>query len=111
NQWTLLIGCLPLAYSISSGSIDPLPTDSRQVSELLLTSAMGLMAVVLLINLRLSVLEISALAALFVAQFATPAAVVPRTGFATAFLALAAIFATRQFLEMRPHIRAREVPL
>ena len=25
NQWTLLIGCLPLAYAISSGSVDPLP--------------------------------------------------------------------------------------
>ena len=101
NQWTLLIGCLPLAYAISSGSIDPLPTDSRQIAEVLLTSSMGLMAVVLLINLRLSLLETGALAVLFAAQFLTPPAVLPREAFAVAFLALAAVFLARQFFEMR----------
>ncbi len=102
NQWTLLIGCLPIAYAISSGSIDPLPTDSRQIAEVLLTSSMGLMAVVLLINLRLSLTETMAIAGLFAAQFLTPPSLVPREAFAGTFLALAAMFLVRQFVEMRP---------
>ena len=57
NQWTLLIGCLPIAYAISSGSINPLPTDTRQVQEILLTAAQSLLAVILLINLRMSIVE------------------------------------------------------
>ncbi len=101
NQWTLLIGCLPLAYAISSGTIDPLPTDSRQIAEVLLTSSMGLMGVVLLINLRLSLVETAALAGLFAAQFLTPPAAVPREAFSFAFLGLAAVFLGRQFFEMR----------
>jgi cation:H+ antiporter len=101
NQWTLLIGCLPIAYAISSGTLNPLPTDSRQASELFLTSSLGLMAVALLINLRLSLLEVSVLAVLFVAQFATPHSIVSREVFAAAFLCLAAVFFTRQVVGMR----------
>ena len=70
NQWTLLIGCLPIAYAMSSGTINPLPTDQRQTEEVLLTAAQSLLAVVLLINLRMSIGEAAALAVLFVAQFA-----------------------------------------
>ena len=106
NQWTLLIGCLPIAYAISSGTIDPLPTDSRQISEVLLTSSMGLMGVVLLINLRLSLLETVALAALFAAQFLTPPALISREVFALAFLAFAAVFLVRQLLDMRRYVGA-----
>ncbi len=101
NQWTLLIGCLPLAFAISSGTINPLPTDARQVSEVLLTSSMGLMAVVLLINLRLTLVEAAALGVLFVAQFVTPPSLVPREAFAIVFLAIGAVFLVRQLLEMR----------
>ena len=37
NQWTLLVGSLPLAYSFGAGQLAALPLDSRQVSEVLLT--------------------------------------------------------------------------
>ena len=57
NQWTLLIGCLPIAYAISSGTLNPLPTDDRQAEEVLLTAAQSLLAVVLLINLRMTLWE------------------------------------------------------
>ena len=106
NQWTLLIGCLPIAYAVSSRSIDPLPTDSRQVTELLLTSAQGLFAVVLLINLRISAWEAGALALLFLLQFSVPASVAPRYVFSILFLFFAALFAARQFFEMRPFFGA-----
>ena len=39
---------LPVAFAISSHSINPLPTDARQVSEVLLTSSLGIMALTLL---------------------------------------------------------------
>jgi cation:H+ antiporter len=117
NQWTLLIGCLPIAYAISSGSLNPLPTDARQTEEVLLTAAQSLMAVVLLINLRMSLVEAGALAVLFVAQFATPHSVVPRNAFSAAYFVAAGAFAIRQVLELRPYVprigrkpRSRSLP-
>lgn len=110
NQWTLLIGCLPIAYAISSRTLNPLPTDTRQTEEVLLTAAQSLTAVVLLLNLRMSLLEAATLAVLFVAQFATPASVVPRNAFSAAYFVAAGVFAVRQYYEMRryaPRLRRR----
>ena len=111
NQWTLLIGCLPLAYALSNHSIDPLPTDARQVSEVLLTCSLGVMALSLLINLRISLVETAVLALLFVAQFVTPRSAAPREVFSVAFLAFAVVFLIRQFFEMRPFARPAPAPL
>ena len=102
NQWTLLIGCLPVAYAISNGSIDPLPTDTRQSEEVLLTAAQSLLAVVLLINLRMSLWEAAVLAVLFAAQFLTPHSVVPRGAFSIMYFVFAGIFLVRQIIELRP---------
>ncbi|HYM15205.1 MAG TPA: sodium:calcium antiporter [Dehalococcoidia bacterium] len=107
NQWTLLIGCLPIAYAISSGTIDPLPTDTRQTEEVLLTAAQSLLAVILLINLRMSLWEAGVLAVLFVAQFVTPHSIVPRNAFSMMYLAFAALFLVRQYFEMRPFLPYR----
>lgn len=105
NQWTLLIGCLPIAYAISSGTIDPLPTDTRQAEEVLLTAAQSLLAVVLLINLRMSLWEAGALGLLFVAQFVTPHSIVSRNVFSIMYFVAAGIFAVRQVIQMRPYVR------
>ena len=48
NQWTLLVGALPIAYAISAGGLSGLPLDDRQTGELLLTSAQSLLAALLL---------------------------------------------------------------
>ncbi|MBI5287826.1 MAG: sodium:calcium antiporter [Chloroflexi bacterium] len=104
NQWTLLIGCLPIAYAISSGTINPLPTDTRQTEEVLLTAAQSLLAVVLLINLRMTLIEAGVLAVLFAAQFLTPHSIVSRDMFSIMYVSLAAVFAVRQVLEMRPFV-------
>jgi cation:H+ antiporter len=106
NQWTLLIGCLPIAYAISSGTFDPLPTDTRQAEELMLTAAQSLLAVILLINLRMSVWEGALLAVLFLAQFLTPHSLVPRNAFSVMYFIAAGIFLVRQAIEMRPFARA-----
>jgi cation:H+ antiporter len=107
NQWTLLIGCLPIVYAVSNGSLDPLPTDTRQVEEVLLTAAQSLLAVVLLVNLRMSLREAALLAALFFLQFLTPHSLIPRDVFSAMYLALAAAFLVRQLFELRPYYRSQ----
>jgi cation:H+ antiporter len=105
NQWTLLIGCLPIAFAVSSGSLNPLPTDQRQVEEVFLTAAQSLLAVILLINLRMSLWEAGVLLVLFLAQFLTPQSIVPRNAFSAMYLIFAAIFLVRQLNEMRPFMK------
>jgi cation:H+ antiporter len=107
NQWTLLIGCLPIAFAVSSRSLSPLPTDGRQTEEVLLTAAQSLLAVVLLINLRMSLIEGGMLALFFFAQFLTPHSIVPRDAFSIMYVVLAIIFAIRQYVEMRPYMPGR----
>jgi len=67
NQWTLLVGGLPLAYSAGHGSLAALPLDGRQMEEFALTAAMSLFAVATLLSLSLSLREIALLFALFIA--------------------------------------------
>ena len=69
NQWTLLIGSLPLAFSISGGTFDPLDFDSRQSEEMFLTAAQSLFAVAILVSLSMSRWEATLLAGLFATQF------------------------------------------
>lgn len=68
NQWTLLVGMLPLAYALSTGSLAPLPLDQRQVQEVLLTVAQSAFAVAILTRLDFTVWAAISLAVLFVAQ-------------------------------------------
>ena len=69
NQWTLLVGMLPVIYSIALGEPSGLPLDERQKDELELTAAQTLAAVALMLDRRLSWRGASALAILFIAQF------------------------------------------
>lgn len=68
NQWTLLVGTLPLVYSLSLGSPGALPLDARQSEEILLTAAQSAFAIALLVNLRLGIREAGALFLLFSTQ-------------------------------------------
>jgi cation:H+ antiporter len=72
NQWTLLVGGLPVAYGLSSGSLGGLPLDDRQALEVLLTAAQSAFAVALLIGLTLSARQAVLLFALFAVQFVIP---------------------------------------
>ena len=69
NQWTLLVGTLPIAFAIASSSLDGLPIIARQREEVFLTAAQSLFAVVVLINLSMSLREAWVLFTLFWAQF------------------------------------------
>ncbi len=72
NQWTLLVGMLPLVYMFSAGQMRPMHMDSRQVEEMLLTSAQSLFAVAVLINLSFSLTEAAILFVLFTTQLLIP---------------------------------------
>ncbi|HVF09452.1 MAG TPA: hypothetical protein VNA16_01540 [Abditibacteriaceae bacterium] len=71
NQWTLLVGLLPVVFGLAAGHAVPLPLDGQQRSEVLLTSAQSLYAVAVLLNFRISVWEAAGLLGLFLAQFIT----------------------------------------
>jgi cation:H+ antiporter len=69
NQWTLLVGTLPVAFAIASHSTHGLPIVAEQREELLLTAAQSVFAVAVLANLTLKVSEASMLLGLFLVQF------------------------------------------
>jgi len=89
NQWTLLIGSLPVAYSISGTDIGPLSMDSRQVEEIFLTAAQSAFAVAIFASLSISSREALLLLGLFGTQliFTDPAV---RYGYGGVYLLLAA---------------------
>lgn len=68
NQWTLLVGMLPLAISFGAGSLTSLPLDARQHEEFFLTAAQSLFGLALLLRLRLAWWGATALAILFSVQ-------------------------------------------
>jgi cation:H+ antiporter len=71
NQWTLLIGSLPVAYLFGGGSTS-LVLDARQVEEVLLTATQTLMGVAILLVLRFPHWAAYALFGLFAVQFLVP---------------------------------------
>ena len=89
NQWTLLVGMIPLAYCASAGGLSPMPLDERQAEEIVLTAAQSLFGLAFLIDLKFTIGEALALLVLFAAQmvFQAPGA---RWGFAGLYLVLSA---------------------
>ena len=72
NQWTLLVGAIPIVYALSIGGFRGLPLDERQTEELLLTSAQSMLAAIMLADLKFSRREAITLALLFAAQLFLP---------------------------------------
>ncbi len=68
NQWTLLMGSLPLAYLAGGGGTE-LVLDGRQIEEVLLTATQTMMGVALILSLRFHRATAWLLLALFVVQF------------------------------------------
>lgn len=96
NQWTLLVGAIPLVYGISlavhgaGGFIDPqpMPLVPRTREELLLTGAQSLFAVAVLANFRLHVVEALVILGVFAATTLFPSTEV-RLLFAAGYVAAA----------------------
>lgn len=72
NQWTLLVGMLPLVYAISGGHLGPMHLDGRQTEEIFLTAAQSLLALIVLANLHFGFWEALLLLSLFALQFVFP---------------------------------------
>ena len=102
NQWTLLVGLLPLVYAVSLGDVEPLPLTGRQDGELLLTVAQTLFAVVIMLDLRLHWYGALMLFGLFVAGFVWPD---QHVALAAVYLALAVGATVVQRREMRKVLR------
>ena len=71
NQWTLLVGSIPLAYLAGGGHV-ALPLDPRQIAETTLTAAQTMLGFAILLRLRFHVRAAAVLLVLFVVQFAVP---------------------------------------
>jgi cation:H+ antiporter len=68
NQWTLLVGSLPVAHLLGGGG-SSLVLDARQIEEVLLTATQTLMGVALIMALRFRGTAAWALLVLFIVQF------------------------------------------
>jgi cation:H+ antiporter len=68
NQWTLLVGAIPLFFSLGAGTLGVLPLDARQHEEFFLTAAQSIFAIALLLRLRLSLGSALVLFGLFAGQ-------------------------------------------
>ena len=98
NQWTLLIGTLPIAWAFGSGNwslLGGLPLDGRQQQEIFLTAAQSAFAIAIFLNLRLEKSEALALFLLFGTQLFIPHAEV-RIGFGVAYLLLCALLTIKR---------------
>jgi cation:H+ antiporter len=101
NQWTLLVGTLPIVFAISSSSTHGLPISAVQREELFLTAAQSFFAVAIMSNLSLSLREAGYLFGLFWAQFIVGALVpeslhaAERIGVGILYLVLGLIFILR----------------
>ena len=106
NQWTLLVGTLPIVFALGLGGLHGLPIDPHQREELFLTAAQSFFALSLLVTLSISTTEALVLFALFWAQFVI-GALVPESfgglelvGLGFAYLVLGALV----FVRDRGHI-------
>ena len=71
NQWTLLIGTLPVAFLLSAGEFSftgGLPLDDRQREEIFLTAAQSAFAIAVFANLKMGAREAVILFLLFATQ-------------------------------------------
>jgi len=111
NQWTLLVGTLPIVFAVAAGGLHGLPVDAHQRQELFLTAAQSFFALAVLVTLSISVREAWLLFGLFWAQFLI-GAIVPdafmgteRIIVATAYMVLGVAIFARQRGLIRPLIR------
>jgi cation:H+ antiporter len=91
NQWTLLVGSLPIAYSVSDQSLTGLPIDARQAEEIFLTAGQSLFAVAVLTSLTFSAREAFLIFVLFATQLVIPVSQV-HIGFGALYILLALIW-------------------
>lgn len=113
NQWTLLVGALPLIYSFGAGAMRSLPLGPRQHEEFFLTAAQSVFAVALLLRLRFGLASAMVLLVLFFGQLGVAFAfqhdeartIAFLTRFAWLYLALAVVLFIGQYKQLLHYLR------
>jgi cation:H+ antiporter len=111
NQWTLLVGTLPIVFALGLGGLHGLPIDPHQREELFLTAAQSFFALAVLVTLSISTREALLLFSLFWAQFVIGASVpdsfggLELVGLGVAYLVLGALVFLRDRAHVVPLIR------
>jgi cation:H+ antiporter len=72
NQWTLLVGAIPLVYALGAGNWNAMQLNHQHNEEMLLTSAQSLFAAVVISDFKFALWEGLLLLLLFTAQFFFP---------------------------------------
>ena len=104
NQWTLLVGTIPVVFALSSMSSHGLPLDTHQRFELLITAAQSLFAVSILMDLGLTYIGATALFGLFAVQFAA-SILLPQEANQIVIIALSAVYAVLAVVQLARHRR------
>jgi cation:H+ antiporter len=111
NQWTLLVGTLPIVFALTSHSLHGLPLDPVQREELFLTAAQSFFAVAVITSLSLSLREAGLLFVLFFSQFLLGAFVPEslhareRVGVGVVYIVLGLWTFSRERGQIRPLLR------
>ena len=107
NQWSLLVGMIPLVYSIASGAPSSLHLDYHQTQELWLTAAQSLYAMGIMLNLYIGKFGAAALFVLFIVQFILPNT---HTSISVVYLLFAAYLIVRDREHILPLFRNGLLP-
>ncbi len=103
NQWTMLVGSLPLAY-LAGGGHGSLVLNGRQVEEFLLTAAQALFAVSVLLRLRFRAREAAIIFVTFALQLVLPSTAV-RLWLAAGYVVLAVVLFAVEVRQIIPTFR------
>ena len=90
NQWTLLVGTIPVVFAIGALDFTPFLLDPTQKEEIFLTAAQSLFAVTVIANLVITRNEALAMLVLFLGQFLLPIPAV-RIGFGIGYILLSVV--------------------
>jgi cation:H+ antiporter len=106
NQWTLLVGSLPIVFGLTALTTSGLPLDTEQRYELLITAAQSLFAVAVLIDLRLTFRGALGLLSLFLVQFAVSVFGTSEANRVTIVVlsVVYALLAVGRFVQRRQHV-------
>jgi len=102
NQFTLLVGSIPLVYSLAAGTVSTFELDTFQKHEIFLTAAQCVFGVAVLVSLRLSRTSGILLFLLFLAQFIVPDI---RVEAAVVYLVFAVIYLFKRRHSLVPAIK------
>ena len=102
NQWTLLVGSIPLVYSIAAGTVSTFELDLFQKNEVFLTAAQSIFGVAVLMSLRLGRTAGIFLFLLFLLQFIVKEI---RFEVAVVYLVFAVIYFYKERGSLKPAIK------